>query len=175
MKKFLSKLLKKQVSNCNLLREWRKIHLLGMADLRGRFARSKLGQFWVSVSMLCNICIVGVVWSFIWKMPISKYLPYVGMGHIIFSFASQTINESCGIYIANARIYTNQSLPLSISVFAHIYKHTIIVLYNIPIFILLFVFSNYTTLNMTFSFPLGILATRSYVFSKMFIDSTYSL
>ena len=162
MKRYFVELLEK-VSGFEVLKEWRKVHLLGMAELRGRFARSRLGQLWVSLSMLFNICIVGLVWSVIWKMPVAKYLPYVGMGHIIFSFVSQTINESSGIYVTNARLYINQPLSLSISVFAHVYKNVIVMLYNLPTFVLLFVLSPYTSMHINGYFFLGIILTFCFV------------
>lgn len=168
MKMFLLKLLKEFNP---VIKEWRKIHLLGLADLRGRFARSRLGQIWVSLSMLFNICIVGVVWSVIWRMPIAKYLPYVGMGHIIFSFASQTINESSSIYITNARLYINQPLSLSVSVLAHVYKNVIVMLYNMPVFIGLFFYSSYTSLNISGYFFLGLFLTFCFVISSSYMLS----
>lgn len=141
------------------LKNWRIIHLLGLSALRGRFARSKLGQIWLTLSMFINICIVGVVWSFIWHIPIAQYLPYVGIGQVIYLFASQTVNESTSIFISNARLYTNQKFSLSLAVLAHIYRAFIILLYNIPIMLFLFFWFPHGKVNFDIYFPFGVVLT----------------
>ncbi|AIL66195.1 ABC-2 type sugar transporter (plasmid) [Rickettsiales bacterium Ac37b] len=152
--------------------QWRIIHILGLSTLRGRFARSKLGQVWLSISMFINMCIIGVIWSLIWKIPVAKYLPYVGIGHFIYMFAAQTVNESTGVFVANARLYINQKLPLSLSIFAHIYKNIIIFLYNIPIIIGLFLWSPYTSLNLDIYFIPGVILTLLFL---VFVSYTLAM
>lgn len=152
------------------LPKWRVIHLIGLSALRGRFARSKLGQAWISISIFANICIFGVVWAMIWNVPVAKYLPHVGIGNVIYLFTSQTVNESTSIFIANAKLYINQKLPLSLSVLAHIYRSLIVLAYNMPIVLFLFFWSPYTKLNLNPFIPLGFLLTILFL-----IFSSYTL
>jgi lipopolysaccharide transport system permease protein len=141
------------------LANWRVIHLLGLSSLRGRFARSKLGQTWLAVSVFINICIIGVVWSYIWKLPMREYLPYLGIGHVVYLFASQTISDSTGILISNSRLYVNQKLPLSLSILAHLYKNIIIFLHNIPIVLFLLFLMPDTHFSFDFLFLGGFILT----------------
>lgn len=141
------------------LGQWRIIHLLGISTLRARFARSRLGQVWLTVSLFINIGIVGVLWSLIWNIPVAQYLPYIGIGQVIYLFTSQTVNDSTTIFASNARLYTSQKFPLSLSVFAHIYKNLIVFLHAIPIVIFLFFYFPHAKLNFDIYFPIGILLT----------------
>jgi lipopolysaccharide transport system permease protein len=124
-----------------LFKRWRIIHLIGISRLRERFARSKFGQAWLTISNFGLILVTGIVWSLIWKMEIDEYLPYVGVGHVIYLFISQTLNESSGIFIADARYYLNERTPFFLSIFSHIYRSSIIFLHNLPIIIILVVWS----------------------------------
>jgi len=150
------------------LTQWRLIHLLGVSTLRARFARSKLGQVWLTLSIFINICVVGVVWSLIWHIPVAEYLPYIGIGQVIYLFASQTVNDSTNILVANARLYTSQRFPLSLSIFAHIYKNFIVFSYMLPIVIFLFFYFPHSTLNFDLYFPIGVLLTLLFLFASSY-------
>lgn len=108
------------------------MHLLGVSTLRSRYSRSKFGQTWLSITMFVQILCIGLIWSLIWRMGVDDYLPYVGVGHIIYLFYTQTINESTGIFVADARVYLNDRQPFMLSVGAHIYRNVLILLHNIP-------------------------------------------
>jgi len=124
------------------LKRWRLIHLIGITGLRSRYARSAIGQLWLTLFTMIQIGVTGVVWSLIWGMEIKDYLPYVGLGHVIYLYASQSINESTGCIAAEARLFYNDPMPLLMAVLAHLYKHFIVFVHNIPIIILLLIYGN---------------------------------
>ena len=45
------------------LRNWRIWHLMGTSELRRRYARSRLGQFWLTLSTAITVVTLGAVWS----------------------------------------------------------------------------------------------------------------
>src|SRR5271165_6031088 len=75
------------------IRQWRVWHLLGIWDLRRRYARSKLGQLWLILSTAVMILALGLVWSLLWNQPISELMPFIGVGVIIWNFLSQVLTE----------------------------------------------------------------------------------
>jgi len=91
-----------------IAKRWRVVHLLGIGKLRERYARSKFGQAWLVISNLVFIVCIGIIWSLIWKMKIDEYLPYVGVGHVVYLFISQTLNDSTSIFVADSRYYLNE-------------------------------------------------------------------
>jgi lipopolysaccharide transport system permease protein len=123
------------------LRYWRVVHLLGFSTLRSRYARSRFGQAWISLSNAIFIFVVGFIWAKIWKMPLGEYLPYVGLGYVIFLLLSHSLSESCAVLVLDARVYSNESRPFLLSVFALVYKNLIIFVHNIPLIIALVIWA----------------------------------
>jgi lipopolysaccharide transport system permease protein len=146
------------------LAHWRLVHLLGITALRSRYARSTLGQAWLSVTTFMQILCSGLVWSLIWRLEVKAYLPYVGIGQVIYLFLAQTINESTGVFVADARLYMNDKLPFMISVGAHIYRNILIFLHNVPTIVLLLLWSNKVHPALTIDFFLGIILAFLFVF-----------
>lgn len=147
-----------------VVKRWRLIHLLGISSLRARYARSKIGQLWLTLSNFFMILCFGAVWSVIWKLPIDEYLPYVGVGHIIYITITQTMNESSGIFVNDARLYLNERLPFFISVGAHFYKAAVIFVHNMPTIVLLVVWSDSAHFKIDLMYPLALLGSLVFIF-----------
>lgn len=118
------------------------IHLLGITLLRSRYARSKFGQLWLTLSTLVFIFSIGVIWSLLWKQPLDQYLPYIGVSQIMFTFLVAIINDSTNVLISDARIYKNDRAPFLLSIIANLYKNILILLHNVPVIIGLLIWSN---------------------------------
>lgn len=145
------------------IRHWRLVHLLGISTLRARYARSKFGQAWLSITTFVQILCTGLVWSLIWRMEIDEYLPYVGVGHIIYLFLAQTINESTGVFVADSRVYLNDKLPFMLSIGAHIYRNLLGLAHNLPTIILLVLWSTKAESNISFTYFFCILISFTFV------------
>src|SRR4029078_11336858 len=103
------------------LRYWRVWHLLGIRELRHRYIRSKLGQFWLTLSTAIIIAILGVLWSVLWQQPAKKLLPYVGISLVMWTFLSQVLTDCATVFIAHANLYRNQKMNFSASIYSVIY------------------------------------------------------
>lgn len=132
------------------------IHLLGVSRLRERYARSKLGQAWLSISQLLNILIFGSVWSIIWQQPIDAHLPYIGVGFIVYGLMATTLNEATAAIIADAQYYMNSKIPFLLSVLAHVYRNFLVFLYNIPAILILVIWSDTAVFDLSFMWLVGI-------------------
>ena len=150
---------------------WRVVHLLGVATLRSRYARSKMGQMWLTVSTLVMVVSTGLVWSLIWKMSIEDFLPYFAVGQIIFIFLSQTLNESSGIFVADARLYLNERVPFLTSVAAHVYRNFLILLHNIPIILLVIWWSDSTHPALSWMYVPAVLGTVLFLVTSNYITA----
>ena len=142
---------------------------MGMASIRARYARSKFGQTWLVVGNFLFIVAIAAVWALVWKIPIRKYLPYVGVGHLIYLFVVQTIAESSGIFIADARFYLNEKKSFFLSLFAHIYRNFIVFAHNIPILLLLLVYGDTSNINLDFKFMLALCFLVLFMFFSSYV------
>src|SRR5215471_160937 len=92
------------------IRYWRISHLLGVRELRHRYARSKLGQLWLTLSTAIMIGALGAVWSLLWHQPVKELLPYFGTSLIIWTFLSQVLIECTTVFVNQSHLYRNQKM-----------------------------------------------------------------
>lgn len=139
------------------------VHLIGVARLRERYARSKLGQMWLSLSQLINIVIFGSVWSIIWQVPIDEHLPYIGVGFIVYGFVASTLNDATTALIGDAQYYLNSKVPFLLSIFAHVYRSVLMFLHNVPAIVLLVIWSDSAVLTLSLFWLIGVLLSLFFV------------
>lgn len=157
-----------------ILHRWRIVHLLGIMKMRERYSRSKLGQLWLTVSNLVYLILVGIVWSVIWKMPIDEFLPYIGVGHVVYVFMAQTLNESSGVFVADGRYYLNEKIPFIMSIFTHIYRSFLVFLHNLPLFFILVLWSTYAFFSIDFVWILSVGLLLVFLFFSSYIIASTS-
>lgn len=151
-------------------RRWRLVHLVGISGLRARYARSRLGQFWLTISNFLLIMCAGLVWSLIWRMDIREYLPYVACGHIVYQFVAATVNESSTALTSDSRVYINEKTPFLLSTAAHVYRQGLILAHNIPIIFVVWIWLQSFTPQIGPAFVLGAGATLAFL-----VFSSYAL
>jgi lipopolysaccharide transport system permease protein len=111
-------------------RQWRLCHLLATADMRRRFARSKLGQFWIMLSSAIYISAIGVVWSQLWHQPPQEILPFVAIGMMVWQLISSIINEATTALQSSSNYFLNQYTSTSAILYAVIYRNLFIFVLN---------------------------------------------
>ena len=81
---------------------WRLWTLLGWLEIRQRYARSKLGPFWLTVSMGVMVGTLGLVYGTLFKQSLQNYLPMIAIGIIIWNLFSSVVSEGTQAYIVSA-------------------------------------------------------------------------
>ena len=117
------------------LREWRLWTTLGWNDIRQKYRRSIIGPFWITISMAIFILILGVVYSRIFHVGVSEYLPFLTVGYITWGFISQTTIESCTAFLEGERIIKQIRLPYAVYVLRVVCRNFIIFLHNAVVFV----------------------------------------
>lgn len=112
------------------LRNWRIWHLMGTSELRRRYARSRLGQFWLTLSMAVTVVTLGLVWSQLWKMPIEELLPFFAVSFVTWTYLSAFINDGSGVFAANSLYFTNQRMSFSTVIYAMAYRNLMTLAHN---------------------------------------------
>jgi ABC-type polysaccharide/polyol phosphate export permease len=122
------------------LTNWQLWSMLGWNDIHQRYRRSALGPFWITISMVIFIVLLGFIYSRLFHQDLAVYLPYIAMGLIAWGFISGTTVEACGIFVENAGIIRQIRLPYSIYAMRMIWRgfivflHTVILIIPIAIF-----------------------------------------
>ena len=113
--------------------DWRMWLLLGMNDIRQRYRRSRLGQFWITLAMAITIVTLGFLYSYLFHLSLKDYLPYLGTSFVVWGLLSSIVLESCTVFIA-AEGYLRQ-VPMPKSVFVHrmLVRNVVTFLHNVII------------------------------------------
>jgi ABC-type polysaccharide/polyol phosphate export permease len=132
--------------------DWRMWLLLGINDIRQRYRRSRLGQFWITLAMATTIVTLGFLYAFLFHQPLADYLPYLGTSFVVWGLLSGIVLDSCTVFIS-AEGYLRQ-VPMPKSVFVHrmLVRNAITFLHNViilpPLFIIFAVPLNWSILVM---------------------------
>lgn len=108
---------------------WRMWWMLAKNDVVRRYRRSRLGQFWLTLSMAVMIFGMGGVYATLFNQSIGNYLPHLGTGLVLWGLISTTINESCLSFTENESImrqvalarftYLLRTIARNLFIFAH--------------------------------------------------------
>ena len=109
---------------------WRIWHLIGAGELRRRYSRSRIGQFWLTISTAISILIMALVWSILFKLPIREMLPYMAVSIILWQFFSGIVSEATSLLTSNNHLLLSQKMNCSVVVYAIVYRHLLILAHN---------------------------------------------
>lgn len=117
------------------------IHLAWM-EIKARYAKSKLGPVWMPLGNAISIIGLGVIWGSLLKENLSTFLLSLATGLVIWQFISNSILESCDLFITHGFIIRNVKVfPLFFTI-KLLLRHFINLLHNIPMIILIMFFYN---------------------------------
>lgn len=111
---------------------------LGWQDVKQRYRRSKLGPFWLTISMGVMIGALGLVFGGIFNTPMREFLPFLAIGIILWVYISTVINEGCTAFISSDAIIKQLPLPLFLHVMRVIWRNAVILAHNVVIIPVLF-------------------------------------
>jgi ABC-type polysaccharide/polyol phosphate export permease len=107
--------------------------LLGMNDIRQRYQRSRVGQFWITLSMVVNIAALGLVYSYLFRMSIKEYLPSLAMGIVVWALISAMVTDACGVFTSAESFLRQVPMPKSIFVHRMLVRNLVTFAHNIVI------------------------------------------
>lgn len=117
---------------------WQLWWLLALNDVRHRYRRSRLGQFWITLSMATFIGALAFLYSSIFKTEIHDYLPFLTVNFIIWSLISGIVNDGCFAFIQAERYLKQEPLPKTIFVLQILTRDVLIFLHNIVLIPIVF-------------------------------------
>lgn len=121
------------------LRAWRLWTLLGWLEIRQRYSRSKLGPFWLTISMGVLVGTMGVVYGSLFGQRVADYLPMVAIGIVFWALLSGIINEGCTAYISGANYIRQVRTPRLIYILQVTWRNLVIFTHNFAIVLLVLV------------------------------------
>ena len=129
---------------------------LGWEDVAKQYRRSFLGPVWISVYTGVFVLTVGIVGADLFAQDMRSYLPHFATGIIFFGFFSTITIEACSVF-TSAEAYLKQgSISKMIFVCRLLMKNMFILLHNLFILILVFLWAGMLGDINWFGFLLGL-------------------
>ena len=113
---------------------------LGWVDVKQRYRRSVIGPWWISLSMLIFIAMMGIVFSRLLDQSLDEYIPFFTAGFLFWTFLSSSVTEGAEIFKAHGGFIKQINLPHSLYIFKHIARQVIILLHNFVVYLLVCAF-----------------------------------
>jgi lipopolysaccharide transport system permease protein len=109
--------------------------MLGWHDIRQRYRRSVIGPFWLTISTAIMVGALGFVYSGLFNQEMSKYLPFIAVGLIVWGFISTILNEATTVFIGAEGMLKQIRLPLTVHVCRMVWRNLIIFVHNAVIIV----------------------------------------
>lgn len=113
--------------------------LIGAMDIRARYQRSFIGQFWHALTAGVLIGTMSFVMSHLQGQSLTELIPYVAVAYTLWLFLVSVVNESCFVFISAKSYALNTPLPWSVFVYALIYRNLLLFAHNLALVVFIFV------------------------------------
>ncbi|MGO9121795.1 MAG: ABC transporter permease [Desulfomonilaceae bacterium] len=114
---------------------WEFWGTLGWNDIKQKYRRSVIGPFWLTITQAIMVGSIGVLYSFLFKVPVREYLPYVTLGLLLWGFISSLVNEGCTAFTANESFLKQLPAPKSSFILRLIWRNLLMLAHNMVIYI----------------------------------------
>lgn len=101
---------------------------LTMRDIKTRYRRSVLGVFWSLLNPLCQMIVLSVVFSNLFKNNIDNFPLYILSGQVIYNFFSESTSNAMNAIIGNASLIKKAYIPKYLFVISNITSSAVNVL-----------------------------------------------
>ncbi len=89
-------------------------HQLALNDLRARYRRTALGEFWIGISLAIFVLSIGFFFGVLLNLDPAVYLPHLLVGYAFWLLFSTLAVEGCQTFIANAALLQQRRTALSV-------------------------------------------------------------
>ena len=113
--------------------QWRVWWVLASSEIRQRYRRSAIGQFWVTISIAATIGGMGLVFSAIFGQPLNDYLPFLGVGLIVWGFLAGLVNDLAAAFISSEIYLKNYTGARSIAIYRVMARNVLMAGHNLLI------------------------------------------
>lgn len=98
------------------MRRWDIWLTLAWLDIKLRYRRTLIGPFWLALTAIVTVGVMGLVYSQLFHQPIATYLPYLACGMALWSLIASLTNEAPAVFVNAAHVARQTPLPYSVHV-----------------------------------------------------------
>lgn len=117
---------------------WRLAATLAWLDIRNRYRGSILGPFWLTLSTGAMLLGLGLLYSALFKIPLSEYLPHLAVSLVVWNAIAQMVTDATTSLTGSEGIIRQVPLPYTVHALRCVLRNAIIAAHNVPLIALVF-------------------------------------
>jgi len=111
-------------------RSWWLWSTMAWQDIRQGYRGSVLGPFWLTISMGIMVGALGVLYSAIFRMEITTFLPYLALGLLFWNLISSLIIDGTSAFVKAEGVLLQVRMPMTVHVLRCVMRNLIVFLHN---------------------------------------------
>jgi ABC-type polysaccharide/polyol phosphate export permease len=120
--------------------DWRLWALRAFWDIRRRYQEHILGPLWITAGLLGTSLGLGYLYSQLFKIELTTFLPYVTAGLMAWGFIDSVIRSSVSAFTSERSTILNASGPLSALILRVVMRELIVLAHNFIVMIGVLIF-----------------------------------
>lgn len=120
--------------------KWRVFLYLGMQDVKGRYQRTKLGLLWPFLTIFVWVVGVGAIYGSLFNQDLSKFLPYLASGFVLWGFIQGSLVEGCNSYLSAVGYIKQFNFPTTVYVLRTLISSFFNFIITIPILFVILIY-----------------------------------
>jgi ABC-2 type transport system permease protein/lipopolysaccharide transport system permease protein len=109
--------------------------VMGSQEIRQRYRRSRIGPFWITLSMGVTVAALGVLYGALFQQPLHDYLPYLASGFVVWGLIAGLITDGSKAFIDSEGLIRQLSAPLSIYVYRELWSNLLVFVHNLLVYV----------------------------------------
>ncbi|MFC3124961.1 ABC transporter permease [Pseudoroseomonas globiformis] len=109
---------------------------LAWLDLRNRYRGSVLGPLWLTLSTAVMLVSLGFLYSTLFQMELSEYLPWLAVSLILWNMLGQMVNEACTSLTSAEAIVRQMPLPFTVHALRCVIRNAMVTAHNLPLIVI---------------------------------------
>ncbi|NEX94213.1 ABC transporter permease [Caulobacter sp. 17J65-9] len=143
---------------------------LSWSDIRLRYTRAVLGPWWITLNVLLMVGGIGFVYSRLFGVPITQFLPFFAVGIVMWTFFVSTVSEAAYALIGGASYVKDRGVPPEVFIWQTVIRNLMILGHTVPVAIVaLLVFRQGSVAGAAMAIPGLILFVLSTAFLAMIV------
>jgi lipopolysaccharide transport system permease protein len=104
---------------------------LGLLDIRLRYRGSMLGPFWLTLSTGAMVAAMGVLYSELFHLSLSDYLPFLTVSLVLWGFIATLFSEACSGYTAAEGMIRSVRMPFTLYAARTVLRNLLVLAHNL--------------------------------------------
>jgi ABC-2 type transport system permease protein/lipopolysaccharide transport system permease protein len=112
---------------------------MGSQDIRQRYRRSRVGPFWITLSMGVTVAALGILYGALFQQSLKEYLPYLAAGFVVWGLISGLLTDGAKAFVEAEGLIRQLAAPLSVYVYREVWGNFLIFAHNLVVYLVVIV------------------------------------